>query len=197
MIVIVLGVVIARAIYRPLIDITNVMDRLAAGELDVEVPTLERGDEVGHMVEAVRVFKNNSLTARELKKKQDQENTTRFEKSASLEMLTNDFEKSSKILVSNVYGSATDLKTTANRMGELIDETFKCTKLVDDASNRAASNVSTVAAATQELAASINAITQLVDRMRLREKRPTKPAIATFKSKAWPKPPDRSAMWFY
>ncbi len=164
LIVIVLGVVIARAIYRPLLDITHIMDKLAEGDLEVEVPFLDRRDEVGHMISAVRIFKDNSVTAKELKKKQDQENAARFEKSASLEMLTNDFEKSSKILVGNVYGSATDLKTTASRMGELIDETFKCTKMVDDASNRAASNVSTVAAATQQLAASINAITQLVDR---------------------------------
>jgi len=164
LIVVILGISIARAIYKPLIHITKVMDELANGSLTANVPVLNRSDEVGHMANAVKVFKDNAVTANELRKKRDLENAAKMEKSASLEMLTTDFEKSSKILVKNVFGSATDLRTTANRMGELIDETSKCTKLVDGASNLAAANVSTVAAATQELAASINAITDLVDR---------------------------------
>ena len=161
--VVVVGIVIARAIYLPLIQITGVMDSLAKGGLDADIPSLDRGDEVGHMARAVQVFKDNAITANELRKKQDLENAAKIERSAAREKLTNEFEHDSKILMGNVFNSATDLRTTANRMGELIDETSKCTTMVDSASNLAAANVNTVAAATQELAASINAITQLVE----------------------------------
>ena len=163
LIVVVVGVFIARAIYLPLIEITDVMDALAKGSLEADIPSTDRNDEVGHMAKAVHVFRENAVIANELRKKQDQEQAAKLERSAAREKLTNEFEQDSKILVDNVFNSATDLRTTANRMGELIDETAKCTTMVDRASNLAAANVSTVAAATQELAASIKAITDLVE----------------------------------
>ena len=163
LVLLVTGALIARAIYVPLGRITHVMGDLAKGLLDQEIPSLDRGDEVGHMAQAVQVFKENAIQSNELRARQDRDNAARLERSSAREKLTLDFESDSQILVGNVFNSATDLRTTANRMGELIDETGKCTLRVNHASNLAAANVSTVAAATQELAASIQSITNLVE----------------------------------
>ena len=45
---------------------TAAMRRLASGELEVEVPATDRGDEVGRMAEAMLVFRQNAREASRL-----------------------------------------------------------------------------------------------------------------------------------
>ncbi len=46
---------------RPLKELTARMRRLADGDLEVDVPSTDRGDEVGEISRAVAVFKPNGL----------------------------------------------------------------------------------------------------------------------------------------
>ena len=60
--------VISRAIARPLLGMTEAMRRLAEGARDIEVPALDRHDEVGAMAQTMQVFKealirSDALTA--------------------------------------------------------------------------------------------------------------------------------------
>ena len=48
---------IGRGVTRPIMALTNTMDALAGGNLDVEVPGTERGDELGLMAKSVLTFK--------------------------------------------------------------------------------------------------------------------------------------------
>ena len=50
-----------RLIARPLGQMTGMMTRLAAGDTEVEVPALNRRDEIGAMARAVGVFKANAI----------------------------------------------------------------------------------------------------------------------------------------
>ena len=51
------GALFARSVTRPLSAMSETMQRFAAGERAIEVPALDRGDEVGAMAEAMQVFK--------------------------------------------------------------------------------------------------------------------------------------------
>ncbi|MBP1885750.1 methyl-accepting chemotaxis protein [Sinorhizobium mexicanum] len=51
---------------RPILDLTDAMKQLAAGDLSVEVPFAGRKDEIGDMAAAVGIFKQNGLAVREL-----------------------------------------------------------------------------------------------------------------------------------
>lgn len=51
----------AMASVKPLQELTARMGRLADGDLQVEIPSIERGDEVGDIARAVAVFKSNGL----------------------------------------------------------------------------------------------------------------------------------------
>jgi methyl-accepting chemotaxis protein len=55
------GMVLARAIAEPVRAMTRVMRQLAAGDNDVEVPDVDRRDEVGEMAKAVLSFKDGAL----------------------------------------------------------------------------------------------------------------------------------------
>ena len=52
---------LARSIVTPITGMTNAMARLAAGDHAVEVPAVDRGDEVGRMAKAVLVFKDAAI----------------------------------------------------------------------------------------------------------------------------------------
>ncbi|GBR13361.1 methyl-accepting chemotaxis protein [Asaia spathodeae] len=57
---------IARSIGSPLVTMTEAMQRLASGDLTVDIPARQRGDEIGHMAGAVQVFKDSALEKRAL-----------------------------------------------------------------------------------------------------------------------------------
>jgi methyl-accepting chemotaxis protein len=54
-------------VFDPIQRITGVMRRLAAGETAVEVPHVERPDELGDMARAVKVFRDNGIEIVELR----------------------------------------------------------------------------------------------------------------------------------
>ena len=56
-----LGWLLTRLIARPIVDATAGMNRLAAGDLTVEVKGRDRLDEVGMMAKSVQVFKDNGI----------------------------------------------------------------------------------------------------------------------------------------
>ena len=58
---VVVAVVIGRSIVRPVRSITDVMQRLSAGEIDVEIDHGVRRDEIGKMADAIDVFRRNII----------------------------------------------------------------------------------------------------------------------------------------
>ncbi|MBY5465707.1 methyl-accepting chemotaxis protein [Rhizobium leguminosarum] len=57
----VLAWLMSRIIVRPVVGMTAAMDRLAGGQNDIEVPAVERGDEIGRMAQSVLVFKQAAI----------------------------------------------------------------------------------------------------------------------------------------
>ncbi|ULR43294.1 methyl-accepting chemotaxis protein [Rhizobium sp. K102] len=57
----VLAWLMSRTIVRPVVGMTAAMDRLAGGQNDLEVPAVERGDEIGRMAQSVLVFKQAAI----------------------------------------------------------------------------------------------------------------------------------------
>ena len=55
------AVIVGQSIVRPIEAVTDAMQRLSAGEIDVEVGHGHRRDEIGRMVEAIEVFRKNII----------------------------------------------------------------------------------------------------------------------------------------
>jgi signal transduction histidine kinase len=60
------GYLVSLNISASLISLKAKMERLAGGELTVDISEAERGDEIGEMGRAMRVFKDNAIAKREL-----------------------------------------------------------------------------------------------------------------------------------
>ena len=55
------AVIVGQSIVRPIEAVTDAMQRLSAGEINVEVGHRNRRDEIGRMVEAIEVFRKNII----------------------------------------------------------------------------------------------------------------------------------------
>jgi methyl-accepting chemotaxis protein len=62
---------LSRAIVMPIVGMTRAMSQLAAGNNNIEVPALGRGDEVGEMAKAVAVFKTAAIEKVRLEKESE------------------------------------------------------------------------------------------------------------------------------
>ena len=56
-----LGYLVARALTKPMVALNGAMDQLSQGHMDVDVPGVERRDELGAMAGAVQVFKEGMI----------------------------------------------------------------------------------------------------------------------------------------
>ncbi|HMO41958.1 MAG TPA: methyl-accepting chemotaxis protein [Phenylobacterium sp.] len=69
----VLGWLLSKMIAAPINAMTNAMRRLAEGDSSVEIPARGRKDEVGHMAEAVQVFKEAAIEKARLENQTDEQ----------------------------------------------------------------------------------------------------------------------------
>jgi len=61
---IVISILVSRSIVKPIRSVTHAMRQLSSGDTGVEVGYRGRRDEIGHMVEAIAVFRNNAIEMR-------------------------------------------------------------------------------------------------------------------------------------
>jgi methyl-accepting chemotaxis protein/CHASE3 domain sensor protein len=154
----VLALVIGRGIARPIRQITVVMRKLADGTIDVVIPHVGRGNEIGAMAEAVRVFRDNKIEADRLSTENDAERQSKELRARNLEALNKHFESTATTLTSTLASAATGLKQSAEAMFATTEQASQRSGTVKAAAQQASANIETVASATDELSMSIDAI---------------------------------------
>jgi len=155
---------IGRGISQPALALADVMGALANGDLTKQVPATRRGDEIGRMIEATRVFKDGLVRARALEAEAaGAKVAAEAERKRALRGMADGFERAVGSIVGNVASAATELQTTAQSMAGTAAETASQSTTVAAAAEQAASNVSTVAAAAEELGASVQEIARQVN----------------------------------
>jgi len=158
-----LTILLRRIVSGPLRRLEDAMSRLAGGDIEVAVPSTDRGDEIGDMAQAVQVFKDNAIEMRRLEseRRADQERAT-AEKRRTMDGLANSFETTVKHIVDGVIGGLDDMQDSAQSMSGLADQTSRESTEVAAAAEQATSNVNTVAAAAEEMSNSIAEIGERV-----------------------------------
>lgn len=155
-----LGIITARGIARPLSAITQAMNRLASGDLNVTIPGRKRSDEIGKMATAFDVFKQQALDNDRLAREQEAlEERAAEVKRRTLNELAQSLEASVNHVVQEVSGLADDMESTALGMTRTAEETSRQSGHVSDAAQHAAEFVQNVASAADQLSRSITNIT--------------------------------------
>ncbi|AXF66042.1 diguanylate cyclase [Leclercia sp. W17] len=67
----VLGFILKRRVLRPVVRLSDVVNRLASQDYGVEAPDYRQIDEIGDMAQAIRIFRENGLARQRLEKERD------------------------------------------------------------------------------------------------------------------------------
>jgi len=149
-------------ISRPIVDISELMRRLADRDYGMAITGVDRRDEVGTMAKSVQVFKDNMMQADALAAEQEKARTAREQRTVRLESLTRDFDATVSAVLQSVSSSASQLQATASSMSATAEETTRQATSVAAAAQQASANVQTVASASEELSSSIREISRQV-----------------------------------
>ena len=159
LVLVVVGVVIiARSIARPLSAITATIKRVAEGEDHVEVPHSERGDEVGALARAIRIFQEAMQGNRNLNAQVSEEARAREERSRHTENAVEAFRRAIGSLVRAVDDNASAMRRTAETISRVTSDANARADAATGLTSQASGNVSAVAGATEELSASVQEI---------------------------------------
>jgi methyl-accepting chemotaxis protein len=156
------GLAVVTGVARPIGRTTQVVHRLAAGDLSIAVTDTERGDEIGVLARALRVFKDNQIAARDAAAAREQEQQATTRRAQMLEGLVRNFEAKVGSMVGVLASASTEMQATAQSMSSTASQTNQQATTVAAAAEEASSGVQTVAAASEELAASIHDISRQV-----------------------------------
>lgn len=155
---------VSRTVVRPLKRLTGVLDGLAAGNLDADIPGIRRKDEIGRMAAAVVVLRD---AARERQVLEQQQAALReqaeAEKRRTLEALAEDFRTLVVAVIDKVGGLAEQMAKTAADMETSAADTDQRTRDANDRSAATTTSVQAVAGAAEELSASIAEVDRQAD----------------------------------
>ena len=141
---------------RPLGRMTGAMERLAAGDKQIDISWAARADEIGGMARALGVFRENAIENERLQQERlERDARVQEEKRGSMLELAARFEAQVTGLVEAVAEEIRQMGGIAGRMAETADQGSQKSATVAAASREATSNVTTVAMAAEELSASI------------------------------------------
>jgi len=121
-----LALALGSRIARPILGMTEAMRRLAAGELDLQIPSVGRGDEIGSMAKAVEVFRDN---AAEMRRLQGEANKVHAANEARLKQLEAHYVEAARAQTDVVAAMGAGLKDLAGgdltvRLGQGFTPTY-------------------------------------------------------------------------
>jgi len=155
---------IIRSITVPVAATVRVMERLAEGDVEIEVIGADRKDEIGEMAKAVLVFKTNAVERRRLEAEEKAALERRHARQARMEALTTEFGRAISDLLNGVAKGVRHMEGTAEAMTANAEATRQQSAAVSAATEEASTNVNTIASASNEMLASIQEIGNQVSR---------------------------------
>ncbi|HUI97214.1 MAG TPA: HAMP domain-containing methyl-accepting chemotaxis protein [Xanthobacteraceae bacterium] len=151
-------ILVSRRVIRPLSSIQGAMMKVADGDLDVEVPYSDREDEIGALAHALTTFKSNAGEKARIEAEQATRRAQAGERQKAVEAHIAAFERHIGEALKALATASDDMRKTSDKLSSSAETTNRQAKDAADSSANASNNVQTVAAASQELSASIGEI---------------------------------------
>ncbi len=158
---------LSRRISIPLANLKTVTGEIAEGARDIDVPGVNRTDELGEMARAVDKLRKDVALGEEISKDAQREAEERATLSAEgaqkMKLLIAKFDETVKAALEEMGAATGFLSTNSQSMSSIAAQTQEKSGEVVNASQAASSSVQSVAAATEELSASIHDITHKIE----------------------------------
>ncbi|MDO9381311.1 MAG: methyl-accepting chemotaxis protein [Hyphomicrobiaceae bacterium] len=153
--------VIRNAVARPLAQITSIT-ALVAGGSDTIIPFEARSDEIGALARSIAVFQKAMRSNRELTAATQRESEMRAARTSAVEAAVEKFNSSVGRVLDSVNDDTSVMRETAQSLGSIATAAATQADSASQASGHATTNVNSVAAAAEQLSASIQEITRQV-----------------------------------
>ena len=153
-----ISIVVAKSLSRPLTRLADTMRRLAGNDTTIEVIDRVRGDEIGEMARAVEILRENVVERMRLERLTRAERERERLRQVHVEEIVGAFRSTITETLAAVDGETAIMRDSAHRLTEVAHVAHREASSAESASIGASADVQTVAAATEELAASIREI---------------------------------------
>jgi methyl-accepting chemotaxis protein len=150
--------IISRSVARPLSAITAAIKRVAEGDEQVDVPHTDRGDEIGALARAIRIFQESMDRNRNLNSQVAQDAKARGQRALHIEASVEEFRGAIGGVLRAVTENATAMRQTAQSITRAASDANGRAVAAASASEQASCNVNAVAGAAEELSASVEEI---------------------------------------
>lgn len=150
---------VALGVVRPIVRMTDTMQKLATGDLAADIPFAHRQDEVGSMAGALQVFKQGAIENSRLREEQLQkEQEAALAKRGALHQMAETVERETGRSVDTASATTQGVERAASSLSEIARSLSSESQAVAAASTQALGSSQTVSAAAEELSASIREI---------------------------------------
>lgn len=156
---------VALGVVRPIVRMTDAMQKLATGDLAADIPFAHRQDEVGSMAGALVVFKQAAIENSRLREEQlRQEQEAALAKRSALHQMAETVERETGRSVDTATAATQGVERAASGLSEIAKSLSAQSQAVAAASTQALGSSQAVSAAAEELSASIREIASQVAR---------------------------------
>ncbi|EEA95889.1 methyl-accepting chemotaxis protein [Pseudovibrio sp. JE062] len=159
-----IGIFMARSLSTPLNRLSFNLKQIANGNLDVEIISAQRKDEIGDIGRAVKSFQAGLVRAKELDEKQEREQQEQEERVKRVDALNESFDVGVRDILTTVTDAGGNLESTAKSMASISEQTNTEAQTVSSASEQSLMNLQAVAGAAEELSATVGEIDREVRR---------------------------------
>jgi methyl-accepting chemotaxis protein len=154
--------VVRRRVIQPLKAIRDAMLKVAGGDLNTDVPFAQRRDEIGALAGALATFKGNAAEKRRVEDQQHEQDSRAAQRQQAIEGHIGTFETQMREALGALRNASEQMRTTSEGMSAVSSQTNAQIRMAEKASGDASTNVNSVAAASEELSASITDISRQV-----------------------------------
>jgi methyl-accepting chemotaxis protein len=153
-----LGYWLALSLTRPLNQSIGSLAALAKGETNFKIAGLERVDEIGDIARSIGVFQKNAIERDELAKQVDSERQKEYMRQVELEKRIHEFKQQISLVLNSADEGTLIMRETADKLTDVSTDAAARAGAAEIAAHSSSSNVQAVAAAGEELSASIREI---------------------------------------
>ncbi len=155
-----LTLITSRTISSPIIAVTNAMKNLAGGDTSITLNHLKQENEIGDMVEAVGIFRDNMIKSQTLQTEKDQHDDAEKQRFVKRDKLTQNFRNNVVDLLEQVSGAMYNMEEANKIVTTAVRQTHEYSNDISSATEKATQNVQLVASSTSQMATSINEINE-------------------------------------
>lgn len=159
-----MALAVAKRVLDPLEALRGTMFELSKGRLEVELPAHRRDDEVGQMIKAIEVFKDNARETDRLRRENDAQAEAAQEANRKAVLgLAGDLEECVTGAIRSLTLASGEMRSNAEGMVTTAERSTGEASLATSATGEASASVQALASATEELSASVNEISRQLE----------------------------------